>query len=133
MMGCLSLSLITWTGRAVTEMDIKILETAIEILGDGSHWKKGGDRLCFYDEQWSLFCSLAMASVDIAEKYKHRRVAIQEVRFTIDDNFPERWEVHRLMDFNNHSATVFEDIKWVLEETKRRLLARYQGNNNDQT
>lgn len=112
--------------RPVTKEDLEILETALAILDNESAWNREDDRLCFHDEKWSLFCSLEKASVKVAGKYNHRCVAIQEVRFTIDDNFPERWKIHQLMDFNNHKSTRFNDLQWVLKETKKRLEIRYE-------
>ncbi|WP_455205367.1 DUF6197 family protein [Kaarinaea lacus] len=111
--------------RPVEATDLKILDRALVILDDESQWNRHDDRLCFHDEKWSLFCALAKASVEIDGKYKHRRVAVQETRFTINDNFAERWQEHQLMDFNNHESTKFEDIRWVLTETKKRLESRY--------
>lgn len=111
--------------RSVDATDLQILDRALELLHDESQWNRQDDRLCFHDEMWSLFCALAKASVEVDGKYKHRRVAIQETRFTINDNFAERWQEHQLMDFNNHESTQFEDIRWVLSETKMRLESRY--------
>jgi len=113
--------------RVVSEEDIKILVRASEILGDEKQWNRKGDRLCFYDGKWNLFCALAKASVEVTGEYKHRRVAMQETRFTVGDNFPDRWKVHELVDFNNHESTSFNDIKWVLDETRMRLEKRYQN------
>lgn len=113
--------------RVVTKEDLQILTRATEILSNETQWNRKGNRLCFYDAKWSLFCALAKASVEVTGVYKHRRVAMQETRFTINDKFPIRWKIHQLMDFNNHEATRFSDIKSVLEETRMRLERRYQN------
>jgi len=65
-------------------------------------------------------------------KYKHRRVAMQEIRFTINDNFPESWREHQLMAFNNRPVTTFRDIRQVPEDTKKRLESRYQDNKDNE-
>ena len=110
--------------REVSQADIQILDGAIKLLQDGGGWNRNDDRLCICGETWSLFCALARASIDVTGEYVHRRVAIQEVRFTINDNFPERWRRHHLQDFNNDQDTQFKDVLWVLQETRRRLLKR---------
>jgi len=118
--------------RIVEDEDIQILAIALDLLADENQWNRKDDRLCFYEEKWSLFCALAKASteVNVNAEYRHRRVALQEVRFTIDDNFADRWRVHKLMEFNNHSDTSFKDIRQVLLESKKRLEARYKLQNN---
>lgn len=118
--------------RLVSVEDLKILEMTTDLLSNEEKWNREDDRLCFYKEKWSLFCALAKASIEITGKYKHRRVAIQEIRFTINDNFPERWRAHQLMEFNNHPATTFRDIRQVLEDTKKHLESRYQDNKDNE-
>jgi len=111
--------------REVSQADIQVLDGALKLLQDKSvGWNRNDDRLCICGETWSLFCALARASIDVTGEYQHRRVAIQEVRFTINDNFPDRWKRHQLQDFNNHEDTRFEDVIWVLQETRNRLLKR---------
>jgi len=112
--------------RVVSKYDIKILERAMAIFNSEEKWNYKGDRLCFY-ERWSLFCSLAKASIDVVGRYKHRRVIMQEIRFTIDGHFPTRWRHHRMQDFNNHKETTFKDIMMVFNMTKSRLDNRFFG------
>lgn len=113
--------------RPVQEEDIKILDNAISRLGNSDQWNRKDDRFCFCGEKWSLFCALAKASIEVTGEYDHRRVAMQEVRFAINDKFRDRWEKHQLMDFNNHVDTTFEDLRAVLLETKSRLESRYKN------
>jgi len=110
--------------REVSQADIQVLDGAIKLLQDGGGWNRNDDRLCICGETWSLFCALARSSIDVTGEYEHRRVAIQEVRFTIDDNYPDRWKQHQLQDFNNHKDTNFEEVIEVLKITRKRLLAR---------
>jgi hypothetical protein len=44
----------------------------------------------------------------------HRQPALQEIRFVIEDNYKNRWSVHRLADFNAHPDTTFNDVKLVI-------------------
>jgi len=57
-------------------------------------------------------------------EYNHRRVAMQEVRFAIEDVSEGREFQHRLMDFNNLSSTTFSDIHKVLQIATERVESR---------
>ena len=64
-------------------------------------------------------------------EYVHRQPALQEVRFAIDDNYKDRWDKHRLVDFNSHNDTNFADIKYVLNvaiSTVRRKITHNKTN-----
>jgi hypothetical protein len=68
--------------------------------------------------------------------YEHRNIALQEVRFAIEDATRDRQNKmifdalrhfrlpHRLMDFNNLPETRFEDIHNVLRAAATRVAAR---------
>jgi hypothetical protein len=60
---------------------------ADELLRDESVWNRDDDRQCDDDESTgkrSLFCALRKACVDALGVYDHRRVALQEVRFAVE-------------------------------------------------
>ena len=80
--------------------------------------------MCVYETKHSLFCALAKASIKVLGKYEHRRVALQEVRYIIDERYHDRWEAHRLKDFNNHHDTTLTEVKEVLRSAKKRLEKR---------
>jgi hypothetical protein len=101
-------------------LDLEILQKADSILSDKKKWNKLDDRECDDDianEKYSLFCSLYKASIDITGEYKHRRSSMQLVRFTLEKYENGRVINHRLMDWNNHPDTTFEEIKKVLKES----------------
>ena len=101
-------------------IDLKILKRANFILSEESRWNKQDDRQCDDDianEKYSLFCVLYKASMDITGEYIHRRPAIQIVRFTLEKYENGRVENHRLMDWNNHADTTFEEVKIILKES----------------
>lgn len=101
-------------------IDLEIIRRADSILSDKSKWNKGDDRQCEDDitnEKYSLFCALYKASIDITGEYIHRRPAIQIVRFTLEKYENGRVKNHRLMDWNNHLDTTFEEVKMVLTES----------------
>ena len=117
--------------QPVTEDDLRILVKADEILKDESVWNRNDDRVCDDDEsagRWSLFCALQKACIDVLGKYDHRRVALQEVRFAVEDATRGRDFEHRLRDFNNLPETRFADVKKVLKVATDRVKSRLKEN-----
>ena len=113
--------------RPVTSEDLRILTRADEILRDESVWNRQDDRECNDDNargQWSLFCALEKACVEVLGQYDHRRVALQEVRFAVEDATRGRQFEHRLMGFNNLPETQFGDVKRVLQVSMERVATR---------
>lgn len=105
-------------------LDLKIIQRADFILSDASVWNKNDDRECEDDisnGSYSLFCALFKASVDVTGEYEHRRAAMQQVRFTLEKYEDGRVTAHRLMDWNNHPKTTFEEVKKVLEEAVQEV------------
>ncbi len=100
--------------------DLKIVQRADFILSDTATWHKQDDRECDDDianGKYSLFCALYKASVDVTGAYIHRSAAMQITRFILEKYENGRVNNHRLMDWNNHPDTTFEDVKKVLEES----------------
>jgi hypothetical protein len=94
------------------------LTRAAELLEDESAWNRADDRECADDEatgKRSLFCALQKACIEVLGKYDHRRVALQEVRFAVEDATRGRDFEHRLRDFNNLPTTRLADIQAVLK------------------
>ncbi len=113
--------------RKVTDQDLRILLKADELLGDESVWNRNDDRACDDDElngKRSLFCALHKACVEVLGVYDHRRVALQEVRFAVEDVTRGRDFQHRLRDFNNLPETRFADIKAVLAVALKQVRER---------
>jgi hypothetical protein len=114
--------------QPVTDEDLKILDRADAILSDPAKWNRQDDRTCTpADTTWSLFCALQRASVEVLGTYDHRRVALQEVRFAIEEAAPGQEFEHRLRDYNNLPTTRFEDIKAVLHVARKRVADRLAG------
>jgi len=102
-------------------IDLQIIQKADSILSDETKWNKGDDRYCFDDihnGRYSLFCALHKASVAVTGEYIHRRAVMQQIRFTIEKYEQDRVINHRLMDWNNHPETNFEELRQVLKEVK---------------
>jgi hypothetical protein len=110
---------------AVTVVDLKILQVADDLLSDEDGWSKDSETDCYIQEKNSLFCALEKASIEVNGQYIHRKAALQEVRFAIDDYYPSYWRQHRLADFNSNPQTRFSDIKRVIavaiNNVKRKL------------
>ncbi|WP_457097775.1 DUF6197 family protein [Lysobacter sp. P5_B9] len=111
--------------QPVSLKDVEILDKADALLADESDWNRKDTRECPPDAQTlSLFCALQEASIEALGSYDHRRVALQEVRFAIEDVSGGREFEHRLMDFNNLPETTFDDIKKVLAIARAKVAAR---------
>ncbi|TQV74598.1 hypothetical protein FLL45_06440 [Aliikangiella marina] len=111
----------------VNAEDIKVLERALKLLEAPENWDQNDDRHCLIWEKKSLFCAIALAQKEVIGHYSHRSIPAQEVRFTIERNYPKRWDKHPIMDFNNHQATTFDEIQNVLSDTIQRLEQRLKG------
>lgn len=113
--------------RAVTPDDLRILTRAAELLGDESAWNRADDRECADDEatgKRSLFCALQKACIEVLGTYDHRRAALQEVRFAVEEATRGREFQHRLRDFNNLPTTRLADIRAVLQVASDRVKSR---------
>lgn len=113
--------------RPVTPDDLRILAEAADLLKDESVWNRADDRDCKDDEatgKRSLFCALEKACIDVLGTYDHRRVALQEVRFAVEDATRGQDFDHRLRDFNNLPTTRLADVKAVLRVATERVRSR---------
>lgn len=112
-------------GQPVSVEDLEILDKAGDLLASESDWNRKDTRECPPDpESYSLFCALKKASIDVLGAYDHRRAALQEVRFAIEDATRGREFEHRLMDFNNLPETRFSDIRNILAAARAKVTAR---------
>jgi hypothetical protein len=114
--------------QRVTNEDLRILRRADSILASGAVWNRRDTRICNpTDKTWSLFCALEKASLEVLGEYRHREVALQEIRFAVEDATKGTEFAHRLMDYNNLPSTKFEDIKRVLGVATSRVAARLEA------
>jgi hypothetical protein len=112
-------------GQPVDENDVRILDGAAALLADESRWNPHDTRECEAKATTlSLFCALQKASVEVLGQYDHRRVALQEVRFAIEELSGGREFEHRLMDFNNLPETSIGDVRKVLAIARARVAER---------
>ena len=105
--------------------DLEILKRADKILSSPAVWNRHDTRVCKpEDKTWSLFCAMQKASLDVLGEYRHREVALQEVRFAVEDVTKGIEFEHRMMDYNNLPSTTFSDIKHVIKMATDRVSAR---------
>ncbi len=111
--------------QPVTDEDVRILQRADTILASSAVWNRHDTRVCkSTDTTWSLFCALEKSSRDVLGEDRHREVALQEVRFAVEDVTKGIEFEHRLMDYNNLQTTTFEDVRHVLKVATDRVRAR---------
>jgi hypothetical protein len=116
--------------QPVTNDDLRILLKTAELLRDESVWNRKDDRDCDDDEatgKRSLFCALQKACIEVVGTYDHRRVALQEARFAVEDATRGQDFEHRLRDFNNLPTTRLADIKRVLQVATDRVKSRLKN------
>jgi len=111
--------------QPVTAEDLRILQRADAILSSAAVWNRHDTRVCKpTDKSWSLFCAMEKASLDVLGEYRHREVALQEVRFAVEDATRGIEFEHRMMDYNNLPTTRFEDVNKILATATRRVADR---------
>jgi hypothetical protein len=111
--------------RYVDTADLDILVRALEILASPDVWNRHDTRECHADDRtFSLFCALHRASIDVAGEYEHRRTALQEVRFAIEESRPGVEYEHRMQDFNNEDETTFAEVRGTIETARARVAER---------
>jgi hypothetical protein len=111
--------------RYVDTADLDILVRALEILASLDVWNRHDTRECHADDRtFSLFCALHRASIDVVGEYEHRRTALQEVRFAIEEARPGVEYEHRMQDFNNEEKTTFAEVRGTIETARARVADR---------
>ena len=110
-------------GPPVTEADLHIIARTREILDSEAKWSRQDTQNCPADATtFSLFCALQKASNEVTGSFDNRGAAAQELRFTIDDMVGNTKHYNsRLTDFNNDSATTFENIQQLLRTVENSL------------
>jgi hypothetical protein len=97
------------------EYDVPILERVLVLLGTEETWSKEDSRSCDPElPEWSLYCALQYASIDVSGEFHHRAAALQAVRRAIDEVRPENDYSHRLQDFNSDPDVTLELVHEVV-------------------
>lgn len=102
--------------QSVSPEDLAILMRAEALLRDASAWDRADDRECQDHKatgKRSLTCALQRARISVLGVYDHRRAALQEVRFVVEDATRGRQFEHRRRDFNTLPTTRIADVERV--------------------
>ncbi|MCH9695852.1 MAG: hypothetical protein K0U72_15165 [Gammaproteobacteria bacterium] len=99
------------------QRQLRVLHIVRSELRSDFEWDQQDNRVCIDGMPTSLFCELARASIRTIGHYQHDSAAMRSVRNVIDARYPDRWTVHPIMDFNNHSDTSRADLKEVIDES----------------
>lgn len=106
-----------------SEVDLRIVERAGQLLAHADAWNPSDDRVCDDDDrrrEWSLFCALYWASLDLTGDYLHARRAMDLVRQAIRESTGLHY-VHTLRDYNNHPETTLDRIHERLREARAKV------------
>jgi hypothetical protein len=103
-----------WQGTyfPVSDVDLAIIRKAIQILEAQEARNVNGDRNCDDDlasNQFSVFCALYSASIEVDGVYRHRRPALQAARDELWKRFPGDY-AHLLRDINNNVSITDEEL-----------------------
>jgi len=105
-----------------TPDDIKIINRALELLSSTAVWNKNDNRICpASPSNWSLFCALTQATIEVSGGVHYRQPAHEKVREVLNEVGGDRVKTHRLMDYNNHPDTSLEDVRNLLIEARSRF------------
>ena len=108
-----------------TSDDIRIIQRAMALVSDVGVWNRQDNRTCPPSPQkWSVFCALTQATVETSGGVHYRQPALQAVREVLNEVGGNRLNKHRLMDYNNHPDTTFEEIHSLLQTAQTRLEQR---------
>ncbi|MEM6585217.1 MAG: hypothetical protein AAF692_05635 [Pseudomonadota bacterium] len=106
--------------------DAAILQRAKAILVGQAKRNLNGDRDCSDDRargEYSVFCAMYEASLEVAGTYRHRRPAMQELRRSLTEMFPGQY-LHQLRDINNDPNVTNERIINAIDATVDRLTSK---------
>ena len=102
-------------------VNTRILNRAVELLPDESHWNRADTRECPpHAPTVSLYCAVRQATEEVLGESSHRTTAMEEVRQVIEEKVGNKYD-HRLMGYNNDPTTKLADIQAVLKTAAERL------------
>ena len=108
-----------WMGVyfSVSDTDIAILNKAKEIMLAKDSRNLKADRICDDDIEtgnFSFYCALYYAAIDVDGVYRHRRPAMQAVRKELVKRYPGNY-VHRIRDLNNNPEITNQELLEVID------------------
>jgi hypothetical protein len=107
---------------APNALDRQIIKRAALILSTQKVWNRNDNRVCPEAAgDWSIYCAMEKASIEVTGGFDHRRPALELVRVIVDDRTAGRPYHHRLMDYNNDPRTNFSDVQSLFSEALTRM------------
>jgi len=108
-----------WMGIyfSVSDIDIKILKKAKELISSKASRNLECDRNCDDDIRtgnFSLYCSMYYASIEVDGVYRHRRPAMQALRKELVKRYPGDYP-HRMRDINNNQKMTNQVLLDILD------------------
>lgn len=114
---------------APTEVDIRILSRASEILSSNKVWNKEDTRICPDNAtKYSVFCALIKATYELTGKKHYRQPAMQAAREVVNVVSAGKYKKHRIQEWNNDPATSLKDVYSLLEQAQKQTKARIIDN-----
>jgi hypothetical protein len=103
-------------------LDREILIRASQILSSTAVWNRADDRRCpSTATQWSIYCAVERASIEVTGGFNHRRPAAELVRQIVERRTAGRAYTHRLMDYNNDPSTSLDDVHSLFNEALAQI------------
>jgi len=105
-----------------TQDDLNIIDRALQLLASPDIWNKNDNRICLSNAaKISLFCALTQATIEVSGGVHYRQPAHEKVREVLNEVGGDRVKTHRLMDYNNHPDTTFDEVRKLLVDAKARI------------
>ena len=112
----------TSTAIPPSALDRRIIERADAILVSDAVWNRADNRKCpATATNWSIYCALERAAIEVTGGFHHRRPALELVRVIVEERTKGRNYDHRLMDYNNDSSTKLADVRSLFSEALARV------------
>jgi hypothetical protein len=115
-----------WMGVyfSVSDTDISILKKAKEIILSKDSRNLKADRNCDDDIEtgnFSFYCALYYAAIEVDGVYRHRRPAMQAIRKEMVQRYPGNY-VHRIRDINNNPEITNKELLDILDSVITELM-----------
>jgi len=95
-----------------SELDRQIVQRAAAMLSSDSVWSRSGSQRCPANAtQWSIYCAMMHAMIDVAGAIDDQRPAMTLLRQAVDVRTEGRKSPGRLTNYNKDPSTRLEDVQ----------------------
>jgi hypothetical protein len=103
-------------------LDLAVVARAAQILSAEAAWNRADNRKCPVNAtQWSIYCALEKAEIEVTGGFHHRRPAAEIVRKIVDERARKRDYHHLLMEYNNDPRTHLRDVQTLFEQAEGEI------------